>query len=143
VCFEPYLHRVADIAVCGTVGEALELAAPHTIHTDARGGFRGIGLGPTQLEAGERDQLVATAERVAVALRGAGYRGRFGLDAFVYDDAGSRRVHPICEINPRWTFGHVAVALGDRFASTTLGFGPAPAAAKVLIRSTRFTAWVA
>jgi hypothetical protein len=142
VCFEPYLHRVTDVAVCGTVGEALELAAPHTIHTDPRGAFRGIRLGPTQLEAGERDQLVTTAERVAVALRRAGYRGRFGLDAFVYDDAGSRRLHPLCEINPRWTFGHVATALGARFASTTLGFGPAPATAKVLIQSTRFTAWV-
>lgn len=142
VCFEPYVHRVADVAVCGTIGEALELAPPHTIHTDARGAFRGIELGPTQLEAGERDQLGATAERVAEALRGAGYRGRFGLDAFVYDDAGTRRLHPLCEINPRWTFGHVATALGARFASTTLGFGPAPAAAKVLIQSTRFTAWV-
>ncbi|CAN5516769.1 hypothetical protein BH11MYX1_BH11MYX1_57820 [soil metagenome] len=143
VCFEPYLHRVCDVAVCGVIGETPELAAPHTIHTDARGAFRGIALGPTHLEAGEHDQLVATAERVAGALRAAGYQGRFGLDAFVYDDAGRRCLHPICEINARWTFGHVAHALGARFGSTMLGFGPAPPAAKVLIQSARFAAWVA
>ena len=143
VCFEPYLHRVCDVAVCGVVADRTQLAPPHTIITDSRGGFRGIALGAAPLERHEYDRLVATAEDVARALRTAGYRGPFGLDAFVYDDVGSRRLHPICEINTRFTFGHVAKALGGRLGVAMLGFGEAPAGAKLLIQTTRFAAWVA
>lgn len=143
VCFEPYLHRVCDVAVCGVVEDRTQLAAPHTILTDLRGGFRGVELGPPPLEPHEYARLIATAEDVARALGSAGYRGPFGLDAFVYDDVGSRRLHSICEINTRYTFGHVAKALGDRLGVATLGFGEAPVGAKLLIESARFAAWVA
>ena len=37
-----------------------------------------------------------------------------------------RRFHPLCEINARHTFGHVAHALARRFGATRLGFGAPP-----------------
>ena len=122
VTFEPWLDRICDVAVCGFAGDGASVDPPHAIHTDPRGGFRGIGLERPPLEAAEHDQLIVTAERVAHALQEAGYRGPFGVDAFVYRDAGERKLHPLCEINARFTFGHVARALGTRFGVTRLGF---------------------
>lgn len=122
VTVEPWLDRICDVAVCGAIGEEVRVEPPHAIHTDPRGGFRGIGLERPPLEAAEHDQLIVTAERVAHELQEAGYRGPFGVDAFVYRDRGERRLHPLCEINARYTFGHVARALGSRLGVTRLGF---------------------
>jgi hypothetical protein len=122
VTFEPWLDRICDVAVCGVIGDDVRVDPPHAIHTDPRGGFRGIGLERPPLDAAEHDQLIVTAERVAHALQEAGYRGPFGVDAFVYRDGGERRMQPLCEINARFTFGHVARALDTRFGVTRLGF---------------------
>ena len=122
VTVEPWLDRICDVAVCGVIGDEVRVEPPHAIHTDPRGGFRGIGLERPPLEAAEHDQLLVTAERVAHALQQAGYRGPFGIDAFVYRDQGERRLHPLCEINARYTFGHIARALGTRLGVTRLGF---------------------
>lgn len=125
VTVEPWLDRICDVAVCGAIGpagEGVRIEPPHAIHTDPRGGFRGIGLERPPLEAAEHDHLLVTAERVAHALQEAGYRGPFGIDAFVYRDRGERRLHPLCEINARYTFGHIAHALGHRLGVTRLGF---------------------
>lgn len=122
VTVEPWLDRICDVAVCGAIGDEVRVEPPHAIHTDPRGGFRGIGLERPPLEAAEHDQLLVTAERVAHALQQAGYRGPFGIDAFVYRDRGERRLHPLCEINARYTFGHIARALGEQLGVTRLGF---------------------
>ena len=121
VTFEPWLERICDVAVCGVIGDEVRVEPPHAIHTDPRGGFRGIGLERPPLDAAEHDQLIVTAERVAHALQEAGYRGPFGVDAFVYRERDERRLHPLCEINARYTFGHVARALA-RLGVTRLGF---------------------
>lgn len=145
LCFEPYMHRICDVAVCGVIGDEVRVDPPHAIVTDLRGAFRGIDLVHDHLTVGEHDQLIVTGERVAHALQQAGYRGRFGVDAFVYDDAGNRRLHPLCEINARYTFGHVAKALGQRFGTTRFGLTrDAPPGGRVLMAQEHvFTAWVA
>jgi hypothetical protein len=62
-------------------------------------------------ESGElhEDELAAlneTFERAAEALRGAGYFGPFGIDAFRYLDAQNvERFHPLGEINARYSMG--------------------------------------
>jgi hypothetical protein len=64
--------------------------------------------------------LTATADRVAHALREAGYRGPFGIDAFRWRDAaGAVHLHPLCEINARLTFAHIAHALGRNLFPTS------------------------
>ncbi|MEP6862981.1 MAG: hypothetical protein ABJE66_20305 [Deltaproteobacteria bacterium] len=118
--FEPWCERICDVAVCGIAG--VEVTEPHEILNGPRGNFFGIELRPNVLEVGEHDQLVTTAERVAQQLADAGYRGPFGIDAFVHRVDGQRVLHPLCEINARHTFGHVARALGGRFVSSRLEF---------------------
>jgi hypothetical protein len=125
---EPWLDRTADFAICGDTDAGLQ--PPHRLLTSERGTFRGIEIdsGPTG--------LVATARAVADALVAAGYRGPFGVDAFVH--AGG--LHPLCEINARFTFGHVAHALAQRRGAKTLGLGPhVPAGAIELVAG---AAWI-
>jgi hypothetical protein len=114
---------------------------------DARGGFRGIALDHDELSPDERAQLEAVVAECDAALAQAGYRGPFALDAFVYRDAdGARRFHPLCELNARYTFGHVARALGAAFGARELGFGGPPPGARVLVAPASddpFTAWLA
>ena len=136
VVVEPWCDRVLDLAVTSFVGKSP--SAPHTLLVDARGTFTGIDSKEPELPRELRarlDDAVATADR---ALADAGYDGPFTVDAFVYRDRGAVELHAMCELNARYTFGHVARALGGR----VLGFGPPPAGARVLVEPP-FTAWVA
>jgi hypothetical protein len=129
VIVEPWLARKGDFGVATFTGEPPP--ASHGLLVDGRGGFLGID----RREVHQRlDELVAEADR---ALTAAGYRGPFTLDAIVHDGG----IY-ICELNARYTFGHVARALG----ADVLGFGPPPAGARVLVAPAPddpFTAWVA
>ena len=138
--FEPWCDRVCDVAVCGVAGG--EVTDPHQILNGPRGNFFGIELRPEVLDVGEHDQLVTTAERVAQHLADAGYRGPFGIDAFVHVVDGERQLHPLCEINARHTFGHVARALDQRFGATRLEFGrDQPWSSRLLFETPAIKAW--
>ncbi|MEO6773604.1 MAG: hypothetical protein ABI467_11395 [Kofleriaceae bacterium] len=139
--FEPWCERICDVAVCGVAGG--EVCEPHQVLNSPRGNFFGIELRPTVLERGERDRLVLTAERVALRLYEEGFRGPFGIDAFVHRVAGERRLHALCEINARHTFGHVARALGHRFGARRFELGrELPAGARSLFEARGIQAWV-
>jgi hypothetical protein len=135
VVVEPWLPRVLDLGVTSFVGKPPN--PPHSLLVDERGGFLGIDL--TEPELGplraRLDEAVATAD---AALAAAGYSGPFTVDAFVYRDGDRSELHPLCELNARYTFGHIARALAAR----RLGFGPPPDGARVLV-DPPFTAWVA
>ncbi|MFT3692340.1 MAG: hypothetical protein QM831_04310 [Kofleriaceae bacterium] len=118
--YEPWMNRQFDLAVCGTVGDSVELLPPHTLLSGPNGSFHGIDLTPPALEAAELDQLLLAAERAGHLLQAHGYRGPFGIDAFVYSTMHGRQIHPLCEINARHTFGHVAHAFHRRFGYTKL-----------------------
>lgn len=134
VVFEPWVARLCDVGLCGSIADTVTFHPPHGLLSSPRGGFAGIDLAATQLERRECEALVAVGNRIAVALAQAGYRGPFGIDAFVYLDGQSRRLHPLCEINARYTFGHVARALGARLGIATLQFArAAPPGARVLV----------
>ncbi|MDB4961576.1 MAG: hypothetical protein JWP01_1575 [Myxococcales bacterium] len=144
---EPWVERVLDLGVCATVlPDGLMRAEPHHIVTDARGTFLGIDLAPPPLSADESRQLFELVSAAGGALGELGYVGRFAVDAFVHRTAdGERRMHPLCEINARCTFGWVARALHTRFGTTELGFSTPPPGATVLIAPADdgVTAWVA
>jgi hypothetical protein len=143
--FEPWLDRTHDLGVCGRVaGERITVEQPHRLLVDDRGRFVGISL-DAALAPAQRAELTAAAEAVGAALAREGFQGAFGIDAFLYRDGEAERLHPVCEINARHTFGHVARALERRLGTRTLGFGTPPAAATVLIRPIKgdsTTAWV-
>lgn len=142
---EPWCERVLDVGVCATVSaEGVVAEAPHGVIVDRRGGFLGIDLAAPALEPGERAELAARVERAGEVLRGVGYLGPFGLDAFVHVTGGARALH-VCEINARYTFGWVARAFARRTGCTRLGFGSPPARSTILIedREDHVTAWIA
>ncbi|MEZ4367902.1 MAG: hypothetical protein R2939_16725 [Kofleriaceae bacterium] len=135
---EPWLPRLVDVATCGVIDAAggVRLLPTHGGRLGARGQFAGIELAPPSLGADEARVVVDTAAAVGAALAAAGLRGPFAVDAFAYEDeGGARQLHPLVEINARYTFGHVAHALGERLGAGVLGLGPpAPAGAVVLLR---------
>ncbi|HTR55579.1 MAG TPA: hypothetical protein VMJ10_33105 [Kofleriaceae bacterium] len=132
-------ERITDFGACGTVDATGAIIAhpPHVLVVNARGGFRGIERRAPELEPHERAELERVFAGAGAALARAGYAGPFGIDGFVYrDPAGRRALHAMCEINARYTFGHVAHALG----CAVLGFGaPVPTEARVLVAPV--TAW--
>jgi len=58
---------------------------------------------PDALSASETRALDEAFERVAAALRAAGYWGPFGIDAFRHGDG----FHPLSELNARYSMGYV------------------------------------
>lgn len=148
--FEPWLDRVADYGVCGTIAVTgdITVAEPHGLRSDPRGGFLGIELAPDPpIDAAIAEALRATARAAALQLAArTGYIGPFAVDAFTYRIAnGALRLHALCEMNARHTFGWIARGLARRLGIRRLGFDAPPPGALVLIASAndRVTAWVA
>jgi len=141
VVFEPWLDRLFDIGVVGTVhGDTVELAGIHTLLADVRGGFAGIDLAPPPLTADESARVLEVARAAGARLARGGYAGPFSVDAFVYRP---RLLHALVEINARHTFGHVTRALAARYGGSRLGFGAPPQGARVLVDDPAVTAWLA
>jgi hypothetical protein len=181
--YEPWCERLFDVGVCAHTDGRKH--APHTLLSDARGGFVGISLAPPPLSPEESAQLDKVVDEARAELQREGYAGPFSVDAFVYraypvlaketyesklDDGDSptvasthldraaaeafiaaqpkpapdtmpieysiaetRLLHAPCEINARFTFGHVAHALAARYGAIRLGFGEVPPGATVLV----------
>jgi hypothetical protein len=148
VMFEPWLDRVIDIGVCASLmpdGRVIA-QAPHTLLSDSRGGFLGIDLRPPSLHPDDRLVLANAVEAAGTALHCLGYAGPYTVDAFIYRDGDSQALHPLCELNARHTFGHVARALEDRLGTRVLGFGTPPPDARILVAPSAddpVTAWAA
>jgi hypothetical protein len=137
--YEPWCERLFDVGVCAHTNGSKH--APHTLLSDARGGFVGISLAPPPLSPDESAQLDRVVDEARAELLREGYAGPFSVDAFVYRATDETRLlHAPCEINARYTFGHVAHALAKRYGATRLGFGEAPPGATVLIDG---AAWIA
>lgn len=119
LCFEPWMERVLDIGCLGLVAgaDACHVFPPHRLETDHAGVFRGIAIADGWLAPDHHRAVVHAATEAGRALGRAGYRGPFGIDAFVYrhDQApGGQALQPLCEINARLSFGFVAHALARR-----------------------------
>ena len=144
---EPWCERIVDAGVCATVDANALVTAhpPHGLLVDSRGSFLGIDLAPPALDRSERDELATMVAAAGAELAAHGYVGPFTVDAFAYRDAsGTRRFHPLCEINARFSFGWIARAFQHRLGTTRLGFGEAPPGATTLIApaADRITAWI-
>jgi hypothetical protein len=128
--FEPWMDRQLDLGVCVQLYEdgRIHVDRPHTLLSDGRGSFLGIDLVEPALTEDEHRQLADTVAAAGRMLHGLGYVGAFTVDGFVYRDHGTRKLHSLCELNARHTFGHVARAVAGKLGGIRmLGFGPAPA----------------
>jgi hypothetical protein len=117
--FEPWMDRVEDFGVSALLGPAeLRIVGLHRQQVDRKGQFVGIDLRP-DLSKEDRHRLLETTEAVAAALRGTGYVGPFGIDAWRYRRAdGGIVLNPLGEINARMTFGLVEWAEAERLGLT-------------------------
>ncbi len=124
---EPWVERLVDVGQPGLVEDrGVTLLPAHRLLTDPGGGFLGIAIvapdAPRRLglTADEHAQVKAVGAAVGDALAAAGYRGPFTVDAFAWrDPQGARQFHPLCEVNPRLTFGLVARAWAERLGRET------------------------
>lgn len=114
--FEPWLDRVADWGCSALLtADGLRVAGIHRQRVDIKGQFAGIDLDTGDFPAEDRSRLEEVTARVADALRGAGYAGPFGIDAWHWRRPdGTVAFHPLGEINARMTFGLVEHARSDR-----------------------------
>jgi hypothetical protein len=141
--FEPWLDRLIDLGVCVQLREdgSLHVDRPHTLLADARGNFLGIDIVEPALTEAEHDQLARVIAAAGQRLHSLGHVGAFTVDAFVYREHGHRKLHALCELNARHTFGHVARALHARLGTRMLGFGTPPPGATLLVSSDEVTAF--
>jgi hypothetical protein len=142
---EPWCERIMDVGVCGTVESAavVRVESPHRLVTDRFGTFSAIELAAPELTPAELGSLSRSATAAGSAIAALGYRGAYAIDAFVYLDGEARRLHPLCEINARRTFGTVARAFGRRGARA-LYLAEPPADARPLIAPREGVgAWIA
>jgi hypothetical protein len=112
---EPWVERTADFGLHGYLHATgtLTLGEPTAQTLTPTGAWSGTErAGTDALAPAELRALVAAAEESAEALRGLGYFGPFGIDAFRWRDAhGALRFNPRCEINARYSMGW-AVGMG-------------------------------
>ena len=141
--FQPWLERRADI---GVVCDPQGTTRLHRIRSGPTGQFQGITIGDEARIREHESALRDIAQVVRERLASEGYTDAFGIDAFV--DAQGRLI-PICEINGRHTFGHVAHALREQAAAAgptgpiTLHFGDEPPANTNAVVPLCRSAWLA
>jgi hypothetical protein len=124
---EPLLDKVLDLSVLLRISQsgAVKVAGWTRFETDQAGRYRGTRVtrptddldpellrflysgGAQQL----RKRLRGLGTWVGKRLATAGYRGPAGVDLLVYRGEAGLAFKPIVEVNPRFTMGHVALAL--------------------------------
>lgn len=128
VLIERWSDRVADFGfVVPSRGK------PQLLRTvvDARGAYRGHQLGPPELGLSREEAapltrfpnggLAGLARRLHRSARAAVRSGPVGIDLFVERRDEQFSLQPLCEINARYTMGHVAAALRRRLAPGRVG----------------------
>jgi phosphoribosylaminoimidazole carboxylase (NCAIR synthetase) len=114
---EPWVVRSLDVGLHGFITPSGEVTMgdPTRQDLDASGAWiRSVPATRGVLDAVEDARLREEGERVAHALRGAGYFGPFGIDAFRWkDENGAFQFNPRSEINARYSMGW-AVGMGNR-----------------------------
>ncbi|MCO4771932.1 MAG: DUF455 family protein [Deltaproteobacteria bacterium] len=131
---EPWLEREADLSFHFDLDDAgLHPRGVVSFTTDRGGRFLAARVGsPTaglpgpvrRFLAGDGkdtrwlDRVLAGLAALAEPLWDAGHRGPVGIDAMVALDPrdGRRALQPMLELNPRWTFGRLALRLRGRGA---------------------------
>ncbi|MBK6684408.1 MAG: DUF455 family protein [Deltaproteobacteria bacterium] len=124
---EAWLERVLDLSVQLELSPDPKIVGAGVFYSSPRGHYLGHALGgfgrhlsPELHRAlagfdlwGELQQVGAY---VAKVLLKAGHRGRAGVDLLLYRTDQGLHLHPLLEINPRTTMGHVARALEAHLA---------------------------
>jgi len=106
--FQPWLERVREYGVTLEIesnGE-ITLVGISDLQTNGAGTGTGYLLG-RKIDAGRRSELESVARLVGARLYREGYVGPAGVDALEHTGG----LHPLLEINARYTMGFVALAV--------------------------------
>lgn len=120
---EPRVTRVVDVARHGwlTRDGALTEGVLTRAEVDSRGQWvASVVCEEERLLRSEIGALDEIFRDTAEGLRAAGYFGPFGVDGYVWDDEGARRLQPRSDVNARYSMGW-AVGMGE--ARPDLGAG--------------------
>jgi hypothetical protein len=107
---EPLVSPTLELSLHGFIWPRgpLELGRICVQEVSERGVFRGIRLAEGgELSTIEAKTLFEHAERIGQLLRGAGYFGPFGIDAYRYQVDGRSGFCAVSEINARYSMGFV------------------------------------
>ncbi len=124
---EPWLERVQDYSVQLVVHPDGAVESLGSLHQLVKPGGAVLG-GAATLDAGGRshgagefhDALVSAATRLATLAAARGFRGPCGVDSFTWRDAqGAVHLRALCELNARFTTGHVAIGCALRARDRT------------------------
>ncbi|HEV2802714.1 MAG TPA: hypothetical protein VGW12_19740 [Pyrinomonadaceae bacterium] len=106
--FQPWLERVREYGVTLEIGAGgrVDIQGISDLQTNGAGTSTGYLLG-RPIDAGRRKELESVARTVASRLYAEGYTGPAGVDALEH----TRGLHPLLEVNARYTMGFVALAV--------------------------------
>jgi len=106
--FQPWLERVREYGVTLEIasGGEVNLVGISDLQTNGAGTGTGYLLG-RKIDSGRRAELESMARLVGARLYREGYTGPAGVDALEH----TRGLHPLLEINARYTMGFVALAI--------------------------------
>lgn len=119
---EPWLERIRDFSVQLVVHQDGTVECLGSLHQLVKPGGAVLGGAARFLEDGtthgadeHHERLVADAFALVEAAAARGFRGPCGVDAFAWRDAGGRvQLRSLCELNARFTTGHVAIGCALR-----------------------------
>ncbi len=135
VIAEPWVERVLDFSTQWRISktEGVHYLGVTICDNDKRGRYVQNRVGGICIPHLEEHRAIAIPILEEMADRG--YFGHAGIDALLYLDEGSTRLHPIVEINARKTMGWVALEMQRRHfpnRSLTLRYAPSASGEGVL-----------
>jgi hypothetical protein len=106
--FQPWLERVREYGVTLEIkaGGEIRVVGISDLQTNGAGTGTGYLLG-RKVEAHRASELEGFARTVGARLFAEGYKGPAGVDALEH----TRGLHPLLEVNARYTMGFVALAI--------------------------------
>lgn len=127
VIAEPWVERLFDFSTQWIIDKEKQIhyLGATICHNDAKGAYVQTEILPSHDIGSTYDRhLVAHKEEALSTLQlmaSMGYFGNVGIDAMIYGDMSSAKLHPIVEINARKTMGWLALAMQKKhFAHKTL-----------------------
>jgi hypothetical protein len=119
---EPWLERVQDFSVQLVVHGDGSVESLGSLHQLVKPGGAVLGGAATLLPGGrshgagdDHDAIVSAAVRLVEAAAARGFRGPCGVDSFAWRDRdGGIHLRSLCELNARFTTGHVAIGCALR-----------------------------
>lgn len=123
VIAEPWVSRVLDFSTQWKIAKdkRIEYVGATLCENDERGTYRNNSVGEekelfrSHLAHLENHKTIASA--VLQEMADLGYFGHVGIDAMLYLDGPTLKLHPIVEINARKTMGWVALRVRERHFS--------------------------